>query len=357
MDDPKLQKIAISGPTLASIIQRFHSSNGDVDGVLFGHVTDITASDLQDDDGPDASSSRSDSPILVATITSFFCSGTINSFYDSVGRLDLNALRRFLGDRGPGRSFIGWFVGRRRTPLRPSMRESLVTASLSNKALNLVPPDDPLSSSLNFPPCVFIVFSTPFSDRLIHTHEHRAFQFRRSAGVFEPKSVDVINIGPAFRGHYSAFSPSSPFPWLSCGSSHSEDKRSDSLNQVKRIAKEQQGLDLCAEGFEIGRLSSLMGSEAANYTSELEGLYTKMLAKLDGLAHLVEQSSARVFEQENRNVKLRLKVMTFFVVSASGGSSIEAEYCRPFSDSSLYDSAFCLSLAFCWLWSKIKHQG
>ncbi|XP_043701374.1 uncharacterized protein LOC122651877 [Telopea speciosissima] len=308
MDDPPLQKIAISGPTLASIIQRFNSSNGDVDGLLFGHVTDLTPSDLPDDDGPDLSSSRSDLPTLVATITSFFCSGTVNSFYDSLGRVDLNAIRRFLDDGGPGRSLIGWFMGRRRTPLRPSMRESSVTASLSNKALNLVSHVDPLSSSPNFPPGVFIVFSTPFSDQLIHTHDHRAFQFRQSTGVFEPKSVDVVNIGPAFRGHYNAFSPSSPFPWLSCGWSHSEDKSSESLNQVTRISKEQQGLDLCAEGFESGRLSRLMGSEAANYTSELEGLYGKMLAKLEGLARLVEQSSARVLEQENRTVKLRLKV-------------------------------------------------
>ncbi|XP_042476815.1 uncharacterized protein LOC122058271 [Macadamia integrifolia] len=308
MNCPPLQKIAISGPTLTSIIQRFDSSNGDVDGLLFGHFSDLTPSDLPADDGPDLSSSCSDLPTVVATITSFFCSGTVNSFYDSVGRLDLNALRRFNGDGVPPQSLIGWFVGRRRTPLRPSMRESSVTASLSNKALNLVSPDDPLSSSLSFPPCVFIVFSTPLSDQLIHTHEYRAFQFRQSAGVFEPKSMDVVNIGPLFRGHYSAFSPSSSFPWLPCGLSHPEDKRSESLNQMRRTSKEQQGMDLCAEGFEGARLSRLMGSEATNYTSDLEGLYGKMLAKLEGLARLVEQSSARVLEQENRNVKLRLKV-------------------------------------------------
>ncbi|XP_042512504.1 uncharacterized protein LOC122087434 [Macadamia integrifolia] len=311
MDDPPVQRIAISGPTLASIIQRFSSSNGDVDGLLFGHVTHLTPSNLPDDDGPASSSSTSsfsDSPLtVVATITCFLCSGTVSSFYDSLGRLDLNTLRRFLGNRGPGQSLIGWFMGRRRTPPRPSMREYSVSASLCNKALNLVPPDDPLSP-FNLPPCVFVVFSTPFSNQLIHTHEHRAFQFRRSTCVFEPKSLDVVNIGPAFRGHYGAFSPNSPFPWLSCGSSDSKEKSSESLSQIRRASKEQQLLDSCAKGYEIGRLSRLMGSEAANYTSELEGLYGKMLAKLEGLARLVEQSSAMVIEQENQNVKLRLKV-------------------------------------------------
>ncbi|KAF8402564.1 hypothetical protein HHK36_010650 [Tetracentron sinense] len=292
MDDLPVQKISISGPALASIIQRFSSSAGDVDGLLFGHVNDVTPSNLQDDDLPESSST------LVATITSYFCSGTVNSFYDSLGHLDHTALRRLLSGRGPDRSLIGWFVGRRKTPLRPSMREASVSASLSIKTLTLIPPEDPL----NFPPCIFVVFTTPLADQLIHTHEHRAFQFRRSAGVFEQKSMDVVNLGPAFRGHYGAFCPNSAFPWLPCvlrDSSMAEDSSNESLNQMKGISKEQSGLDMCAEGFEVGRLSRLMGFEAANYTSELEDLYGKMLAKLEGLAQLVEKSSARVLEQVN----------------------------------------------------------
>ncbi|KAF8397196.1 hypothetical protein HHK36_016103 [Tetracentron sinense] len=295
MDDLPLQKIAISGATLASIIQRFSSSPGDVDGLLFGNVTHVTPSNLLDDDIPDSSSTRSDSSTLVATITSYFCSGTVNSFYDSLGRLDLPALSRSLGDRGPGRSLIGWFIGRRKTPLRPSMREFAVSVSLSSKTLTLNPSDDSLNS-INFPPCVFIVFTSPLSDQLIHTHEHRAFQFRRSTGFFEPKSMDVINIGPAFRGHYGAFCPNSPFPWLSSELRDSS-MEEDTMNHMRGILKEQRGLDMCAEGFEVGRLSRLVGSDAANYTSELEHLYGKMLAKLEGLARLVEKSSAMVLEQ------------------------------------------------------------
>lgn len=81
----------------------------------------------------------------------------------------------------------------------------------------------------------------------------------------------------------------------------------ENLGNLKKGMEDQRELDECAEGFEIGRLRRLMGSDAAKYTGELEDLYSKMLAKLDGLARLVEKSSARVIEQENHNMKLRYK--------------------------------------------------
>lgn len=87
-----------------------------------------------------------------------------------------------------------------------------------------------------------------------------------------------------------------------------EDKDEKSLSDLRRIAKDQTELNMCAEGFEVGNLSRLMGSEASNYTAGLEDLYEKMLAKLEGLARLVEKSSAKVLEQENHNIKLRYKV-------------------------------------------------
>lgn len=87
-----------------------------------------------------------------------------------------------------------------------------------------------------------------------------------------------------------------------------EDEKLESLVSIKRGLKDQKELDLCAEGFEIGRLNKLMGSDASNYTAELEHLYDKMLVKLDSLARLVETSSAKVLEQENHNMKLRYKV-------------------------------------------------
>ncbi|WJZ92876.1 hypothetical protein VitviT2T_011850 [Vitis vinifera] len=299
MDDLPLQKIQISGPTLASMIQRFSTALGDVDGLLFGHVSHIAPSSLSDDD---PLGSSSDPSTFVATVSGFLCSGTIDSFYDSSGQVNVLALRRLLADRVPLRSLIGWFSGRRRSPLRPSLRESSVTACLSTKAQFSFPIENSLS---NFRPSLFLLFASPLSDQVIHTHEYKAYQYCLSSQTLEPKSIDIVNIGPAFRGHYGSFSPSSPFPSLACdlrGSPMAEDD-TDATRVSK--AQAQRELDTCAEGVQIGSLRRLMGSEATNYTAGLEDLYEKMLAKLDSLARLVEKTSAKVHEQESHNVKLR----------------------------------------------------
>lgn len=86
-----------------------------------------------------------------------------------------------------------------------------------------------------------------------------------------------------------------------------EDERAENLADQKRNSKDQNQLDACADNFEIDRLNKMMSSEAA-YTGELEDLYDKMLCKIDGLSRLVEQTNAKVLEQENHNMKLRLRV-------------------------------------------------
>ncbi|XAR55783.1 hypothetical protein NMG60_11035985 [Bertholletia excelsa] len=147
MDDLPLQKIQISGPSLASIMQRFSSSPGDVDGLLFGRVSHITPSNFSDDDTTTASAAAAaspsssatataDSPALIANITSFFSCPSTSSFYDSTGRLNLPSVRRLASSSSAAAAdaksvLLGWFCGRRKTPLRPSLRECSVTASLS----------------------------------------------------------------------------------------------------------------------------------------------------------------------------------------------------------------------------------
>ena len=77
------------------------------------------------------------------------------------------------------------------------------------------------------------------------------------------------------------------------------EKGEERLSVIKERAKDQRELDGCAEGFDVGRLSRMMGSEARNYTAGLEDLYEKMLAKVQNLTRLVEQSNAKVLEQVN----------------------------------------------------------
>ncbi|PRQ42808.1 putative FAM175 family protein [Rosa chinensis] len=306
MEDPSVEKIAISGPALASMIQRFSTSRGAVDGLIFGHVS-LIAPTLSDDD----SSSSSSSSTLIATVTSFFCSNSSLSFYTPSGRVDPLLLRRLAQPQPPSSHLLGWFSGRRRTHLRPSLREFAVSNSLiSNPNLTFPIQNSPVPIAVDLKPCLFFLFASPISDQTIHTHEYRAYQFRSSAHSFDPKSIDIVNIGPAFRGHYGAFSPNSQLPALPCElrvSPMNVDKGEESLGQLKKGLKAQSELDMCAEGLEVSSLSRLMGSEAVNYTSGVEELYEKMLVKIESLARQVENSSAKIREQEDHNRKLRHK--------------------------------------------------
>ncbi|XVF55022.1 hypothetical protein PTKIN_Ptkin06aG0003000 [Pterospermum kingtungense] len=301
MDDLILQKIAISGPTLASMIQRLNSSSADLDGLLFGHLTSIAPSTLSDDSSLTPPDSQ-----LVATISGFLSFPSLLSFYDSHGRVDPSQLTH---THLNNQSLIGWFSSRRKTPLRPSMRESSVTRSLSSIPNLSIPIENSNYDSI-FSPSIFLLFTTPLQDQFIQTNQYRAFQFQSSKLRFNPVSIDIVNIGPAFRGHYGSFSPSSALPFLKCGSltAMNEDRNDENLMLMKQAAKDQSQLDMCAEGMQIGRLSQLIGPEAVNYTAGLEDLYEKMLSKIESLARLVETSSAKVLEQENHNRKLRHKV-------------------------------------------------
>ncbi|XP_019187394.1 PREDICTED: uncharacterized protein LOC109181891 [Ipomoea nil] len=301
MDDLGIQKIQISGPTLASLLNRLSASPGDLHGLLYGHVSFSTTSSLSDDTSASTSAAAdgANGPILTAIITSFTSVPSHLALPHQSHRQDSSS------------TLVGWFSGRRRTPLRPSLHDSTATLSLnSSTSLSFTPQNSPHSVSL--PPSLFLLLTTPFQEQVIHTHEYKAFQYRISTSSFEPKSLDIINIGPYFRSHYDSFSPNSPFPSLTCDLRSSnamvEDENTENSAGIQRGLEDQKELDMCAQGFGVARFSKLMGSNAANYTAEVEELYDKMLAKLDSLARLVEKSSAKVLEQESHNMKLRCKV-------------------------------------------------
>ncbi|ESQ49195.1 hypothetical protein EUTSA_v10021171mg [Eutrema salsugineum] len=308
MDDLSLEKIEISGPTLASLIQRASSSPGNVDGLIFGQIHRIVSTNLSDDSPAESFASSSSSDKIVATVTSFLCSGKTVSFYDPLGRVDsrrIDSLRVDSPDR-----LLGWFSARRKTANRPSMRELAVASSLSSQFhLPIKDPENPKST--NMASCVFILLTTPTTDQLIHTHEYRAYQFRYSNQRLEPRSLGIVNIGPAFREHYGSFSPKSGFPPLICEVSSSAmnvDHDEGSLSAIKQAVKDQKEIDALADGLQVGNLKRLVGAEAANYTGGIEEMYERMLAKVESLALEVEKSSARVLELDNHNRKLRYRV-------------------------------------------------
>ncbi|XP_071910298.1 uncharacterized protein [Coffea arabica] len=298
MDDVPIHKIQISGPALASLLLRFSSSPGAIHGLLFGHVTVSATSSLSDDptSNLDPSSADADAGTAIPLLTA-----TVTSFLSLPSHLPL-PLQPLPNPNPPSSSLLGWFSARRRTPLRPSLNDSTTTHALSSStSLSFTPPQCSNLHTLTLPPSLFLLLTSPLQDQLVHTHQYKAFHYRISTDSFEPKSLDIVNIGPSFRSHYGSFSTNSPFPLLPCewrcSNAMAEDDQRETLGSLKKDLNDQKELDLCAEDFEVGRLNRLMGSQAANYTAELEDLYNKMLAKLDGLSRLVENSSAKVLEQ------------------------------------------------------------
>lgn len=347
MADPPLQKISISGATLAMIMQRFTTSNADCDGLLFGHVQSISSLNLADND--DEVGVRED---LVATITGYSSCGFIQSFYDGAGRVDHVKLTKLIGDRDSKNQdpLIGWYTARRNSPLRPSMRESAVTARL--RTSQNCPPSLPdnagaasrgsdcglqrnvssrvLKGTLGLPysesssgshssrspvrekdvtkdkvqqqqpqllnkfrgipassPCLFFIFSESFNLQFIHTHEYRAFQYRpRGRGYFfEAKSVDIVNIGPGFRSQYSVFAPVSGFPPLPGSFDSLAEDTADS-----RSGREDRNSQKSRQG--SGKLSgSGVGREQCALDIYSSGFSVDRLARLAGpdAAHRVSE--------------------------------------------------------------------
>ena len=272
--DTPVERVAISGATLAALLQAVNFSRGDFDGVLFGHVDhQVTSTFVDEDMSPQASQEST------AIVTGHYCSGRVNSFYDATGCVDAEKLADMMSERKSrgGDPPIGWYVGRRGSAMRPSMRESTVTTYLRTTPL-YVPVDtidclgdirhrkrkgagegvgDSLGKTAQSPdrggiagsmsessgsgkrpvnesvfhtpglsrkfvgihsssPCIFFLFTESIDSNSIHTHEYRAFQFHMrspGAGGFEPRSVSIINTA-SFRGLYNTFVPSSPLPWF-----------------------------------------------------------------------------------------------------------------------------------------------
>ncbi|KAK9668535.1 hypothetical protein RND81_13G067400 [Saponaria officinalis] len=276
-----IHKVTISGPTLSSLLNHLTSSTSPTTGLLYGDFSLLSPSPLSDDS---PSPSSPPPPSLIATISGF---------------------SPIVSPALPHRraAVIGWFSARRRSPLRPSLLDH--SLSLTH-------------SSTTTTPFIFLLLTTTAAtsttQTLIHTHEYRAYQFNPNSVSFETVSLEVVNIGPGFRGQYGHFSPKSGLPWTACvshvGSPMREDASgSKSLSELKRVGVDQKDLDVYVSGgYDVASLTRLVGSDAVGYMSGVEDLYEKMLAKLHGLTRVVETSSARLLELECHNMKLRRRV-------------------------------------------------
>ncbi|CAN6357361.1 unnamed protein product [Urochloa humidicola] len=265
---PCCPNLSISGAALAALLHRCSAATGDCDGLLFGRASHLPVPPSALSDYDDLAAAPP-APALSISVSGHCSLSHPSSFSDPLGRFqppssaDLSAA-------------VGFFSSRRRTELRPSMREVALAHSLSKTLATAHP-------------LLFILVSPYASPGLsTHTYDYRAFLLLGSRLV--PASLTVVNVGPGFRDQYHAFYPQSPMPCLPIPQPSSSGQRHT------HTIGEQKAVDEMVDGFGIGRLQRVLGS-AAGQAAEMDEMYAGMLSKLEKLAKEVEKSNLRVLEQ------------------------------------------------------------
>ncbi|XP_066340813.1 uncharacterized protein [Miscanthus floridulus] len=275
---PPVAKLSISGAALAALLHRCAAAAGDCDGLLFGRAAHLPAppAALSDYDDP-AAAGAPPAPALSISVSAHCSLSHPSSLSDSLGRFHPPS-----PSSSPSPTPIGFFSSRRRTALRPSMREAALAHSLS----------ETLASA--HPLLLILVSPSASPNHSTHSYDYRAFLLL--GGRLVPASLAVVNVGPGFRDQYHAFTAESPMPWL---------PSAPAPGHAPTIG-EQKAVDEMVDGFGVGRLQGVLGS-AARQAVEMDEMYAGMLRKLEKLAREVEKSNLRVLEQEKGNLVLRYK--------------------------------------------------
>ncbi|XP_066360162.1 uncharacterized protein [Miscanthus floridulus] len=266
---PAVAKLSISGAALAALLHRCAAAAGDCDGLLFGRAAHLPAPPAALSDYDDAAAAAPPTPALSISVSGHCSLSQPSSLSDSLGRF-----------HPPSSSspIIGFFSSRRRTALRPSMREAALAHSLSE------------TLSAAHPLLLILVSPSASPNHSTHSYDYRAFL------LLVPASLAVVNVGPGFRDQYHAFTAESPMPWL---------PSAPAPGHAHTIG-EQKAVDEMVDGFGVARLQGVLGA-AAGQAAEMDEMYAGMLRKLEKLAREVEKSNLRVLEQEKRNLLLRYK--------------------------------------------------
>lgn len=196
------------------------------------------------------------------------------------------------------------------------MREAAVTSSL--RGVSAAVPGAPRPEW----PLLFALFDTfQTQNQATHTHDYRLFQCRkRATWHFDPLSVNIVNIGPFFRGQFDSFLPTAPFPPLPLYPRGLESPRAGLSTHSRTFSDSSGGgddepggsyledqaiLDRQTEGYSLEKLRNLVGREAPPQMLEIETLYRAMLGRLEKLAKDTCRASEAVHEQV-RNLVLTL---------------------------------------------------
>ena len=311
----------MSGATLASLMETLAAGNQDCDGLLFGSVIRRSANILQDD-GQEAQSRDE----VTANIQGFSAFSRPLSFYNAMGAVNPEPVLKMVQSRGyEGDPLIGWFVHRRNTPLRPSMREKAVTCSLRALKTTLSASHQLHTALRAGSPLLLLVLSASIEpSAAIHSYQYKAYQYvlKTEKACFEPRSLVVVNIGPEYRGQYDSFAPVSSLPELRLPEYLLGRVSADQLSppasrkSVAATAKQleiqsAESLSRYAEAYKLSDLRSLIGPDSNGQVAQLECLYEGMLKKLRSIATAVSESSSALQKQVCK-FDLRLLFPTLF---------------------------------------------
>ena len=133
-----MPSVAISAHALVSIVDQVTAPGGDIEGLLFG-VVRRARSELQDDPtgggrSPQSRGDGRDDDGIEIEIQSYIqCGGGVNGAAQQPWTVDELGLPAILDDAtvAPSQTLLGWATGRRSVPLRPSIRDSAMVASLA----------------------------------------------------------------------------------------------------------------------------------------------------------------------------------------------------------------------------------
>jgi len=114
---------SIAGASLASLLFDIECAREDIEGFLFGTVSQVKFNTLEDD------STNNIVTDTVIAIQSYYKTGQPGSFYDAFGNLDVEKIKSVLSGR---QSLLGWFKYRKGAVQRPSIRELAVHYQLDD---------------------------------------------------------------------------------------------------------------------------------------------------------------------------------------------------------------------------------
>ncbi|KAG2622637.1 hypothetical protein PVAP13_3KG042922 [Panicum virgatum] len=283
--DAALPNLSISGAALAALLHRCAAATGDCDGLLFGRASHLPAPPASLSDYDDLAAAAPPAPALTISVSSHCSLSHPSSLSDPLGRFHPPSSSD--PSSASAGAAVGFFSSRRRTALRPSMRELALAHSLSKTLITAHP-------------LLFILVSPSASPNFsTHSYDYRAFLLLASRLV--PASLTVVNVGPGFRDQYHAFSPQSPMPCLPSSPAPA--------GHAHTTLGESKAVDEMVDGFGIGRLQGILGS-AAGQAAEMDDMYAGMLRKLEKLAREVEKSNIRVLEQVSKSVSQILQFLS-----------------------------------------------